>query len=169
MPTMPICPNGFWSNHSKMNSRAYWRVKVNRVGRMSRSSIEAERSNNRTRCRMIDRRIAAAGACSLRAVLDRVLPDNAMVGTFSVDPSSSNLRRHFAGSQLHLLGRYPMNAYKMLPRCMLAAFMFKSNFKREKGTTHDILCLPFSFLISLSFVGCFSFPFAFGNTVGAVA
>ena len=65
MPTMPICPSGFWSNHSVTNSRAYSSVRSNRVGRMSRSVMDVERSSRRTRWRMIDRRIAAAGARSL--------------------------------------------------------------------------------------------------------
>ena len=65
IPTMPICPSGFWSNHSVTNSRAYSSVRSNRVGRMSRSVIDVERSSRRTRWRMIERRIAAAGARSL--------------------------------------------------------------------------------------------------------
>jgi hypothetical protein len=65
IPTIPICPSGFWSNHSVTNSRAYSSVRSNRVGRISRSPIDVERSNRRTRCRIIERRIAAAGARSL--------------------------------------------------------------------------------------------------------
>lgn len=65
IPTMPICPSGFWSNHSVINSRAYCRVRSNRVGRISRSIMADERSSSRTRWRMIVRRMAAAGASRL--------------------------------------------------------------------------------------------------------
>jgi len=69
IPTTPICPSGFWSNHSVTNSRAYCNIRSNRVGRMSLSIIAAERSRMSTRCRIMVRRIAAAGARSLPFVL----------------------------------------------------------------------------------------------------
>ena len=49
------------------NSRVYSSVRSKRVGRMLRSVIDAKRSNRRTRCRMIERRIAATGARSLES------------------------------------------------------------------------------------------------------
>lgn len=83
IPTTPIWPSGFWSNHSTMNSRAYCSVSVNRVGRMSRSSMDAERSSISTRCRIIDRRIAAPEPCCLMSHL--------VVGNYS--SKSAYLRR----------------------------------------------------------------------------
>ena len=65
MPTIPIWPRGFWSNHSFTNSRVYSRLRSNRVGRMSRSIIEFERSRMMIRWRMIVRRIAFEGASNL--------------------------------------------------------------------------------------------------------
>lgn len=65
IPTTPICPRGFWSNHSVMNSRAYCSIKSKRVGRMSRSVMDDERSRTRTRCRIMVRLMAEAGARSL--------------------------------------------------------------------------------------------------------
>jgi hypothetical protein len=65
MPTIPIWPRGFWSNHSFTNSRVYSRLRSNRVGRMSRSIIEFERSRTMMRWRMIVRRIAFEGASNL--------------------------------------------------------------------------------------------------------
>ena len=65
MPTIPIWPRGFWSNHSFTNSRVYSRLRSNRVGRISRSIIEFERSRMIMRCRMIVRRIALEGASNL--------------------------------------------------------------------------------------------------------
>ena len=65
IPTTPICPSGFWSNHSTTNSRAYCSMRSKRVGRISRSSIALERSSSSTKCRMIVRRIAVEGACRL--------------------------------------------------------------------------------------------------------
>lgn len=47
MPTIPTCPNGFWSNHSVTNSLAYCNMRSNLVGRMSRSAIAEERSKRR--------------------------------------------------------------------------------------------------------------------------
>jgi len=125
MPTMPICPSGFWSNHSVTNSRAYSSVRSNRVGRMSRSVIDAERSSKRTRWRMIDRRIAAAGARSL-------VHENTYMGGYGYvgvrDDAAKWLRtsvsvraravprRHLLGSQPRLPVRCPKSEYRWPPR-----------------------------------------------------
>lgn len=65
IPTIPIWPRGFWSNHSFTNSRVYSRLRSNLVGRISRSIIEFERSMMMMRWRMIVRRIALDGASNL--------------------------------------------------------------------------------------------------------
>jgi hypothetical protein len=65
IPTTPICPSGFWSNHSVTNSLAYCNIRSNRVGRMSRSIIAADKSSSKIKCRIIVRRMAVEGASNL--------------------------------------------------------------------------------------------------------
>lgn len=48
-----------------MNSRAYCNIRSKRVGRISRSVMDDERSKTRARCRIMVRLMAEAGARSL--------------------------------------------------------------------------------------------------------
>ncbi len=122
IPTIPICPRGFWSNHSRMNSRAYSSVKSKRVGRISRSIIAEDKSSSRITWRMIVRRMAAAGARSLCDESASVRKFWLLGGvvTFCDGPWPLIPLQMFANYQPRPLELCPMNAYKMLPKCTLA-------------------------------------------------
>jgi hypothetical protein len=116
IPTTPICPNGFWSNHSAMNSRVYWSIRSKRVGRISRSIIEDDRSSNRTRCRIMVRRIAVDGASSLKtstACLHKGEEGN--IQTFADVRVPSSPPQNPGDYRLHLPAQSPRSAYMMLP------------------------------------------------------
>lgn len=113
---------------------------------MSRSIIAADRSSRRMRCRMMVRRMAAAGASSLAVTMSGAngIRERIGVRAFAVYLSPSGPQPPLASYQSHPPARCPMTARRMLPMYTLAGWTVQTEEAgwSVKRDVHPSLC-PF--------------------------